>query len=122
MAASLGPLAARVIACHPKSHRAYHAEEVASAFRRYAPTEVVPEVADAAVVNSCTVTHVGEGKMRALVRRLGAAGIDARGVVGVRADVRPDVRERVRPVVAEPRAHIGRTRTAAGRRLSTIHM
>ncbi len=47
MAASLGPLAARVIACHPKSHRAYHAEEVASAFRRYAPTEVAPAVADA---------------------------------------------------------------------------
>ena len=47
MAASLGPLAARVIACHPKSHRAYHAEEVASAFRHYAPTQVVPDVADA---------------------------------------------------------------------------
>ena len=29
-----------------------------------------PDGADAAVVNSCTVTHVGEGKMRALVRRL----------------------------------------------------
>ncbi len=29
-----------------------------------------PEAADAAVVNSCTVTHVGEAKMRALVRRL----------------------------------------------------
>jgi threonylcarbamoyladenosine tRNA methylthiotransferase MtaB len=29
-----------------------------------------PEAADAAVVNSCTVTHVGEGKMRGLVRRL----------------------------------------------------
>lgn len=47
MAASLGPLAARVIACHPTSHRAYHAEEVASAFRRYAPTEVIPAVGDA---------------------------------------------------------------------------
>ena len=47
MAASLGGLAARVIACHPKSHRAYHAEEVASAFRGYAPVEVVPAVADA---------------------------------------------------------------------------
>jgi threonylcarbamoyladenosine tRNA methylthiotransferase MtaB len=29
-----------------------------------------PEDADAAVVNSCTVTHVGEAKMRSLVRRL----------------------------------------------------
>ncbi len=29
-----------------------------------------PEAADAAVVNSCTVTHVGEGKLRGLVRRL----------------------------------------------------
>lgn len=29
-----------------------------------------PRVADAAVVNSCTVTHVGEAKMRGLVRRL----------------------------------------------------
>lgn len=45
--ASLGPLASRVIACRPKSHRAYHPEEVASAFRRYAPSEVVPAVADA---------------------------------------------------------------------------
>lgn len=47
IAASLGPLARRVIACRPKSHRAYHPEEVASAFRRYAPAEVVPSVADA---------------------------------------------------------------------------
>jgi len=29
-----------------------------------------PRVADAAIVNSCTVTHVGEAKMRGLVRRL----------------------------------------------------
>jgi threonylcarbamoyladenosine tRNA methylthiotransferase MtaB len=29
-----------------------------------------PHLADAAVVNSCTVTHVGEAKMRGLVRRL----------------------------------------------------
>ncbi len=47
IAASLGPHARRVIACRPKSHRAYHPEEVASAFRAYAPTEVVPSVADA---------------------------------------------------------------------------
>ncbi len=47
IAASLGPLARRVVACRPKSHRAYHPEEVASAFRRYAPSEVVPSVADA---------------------------------------------------------------------------
>ncbi len=47
IAASLGPLAERVVACRPKSHRAYHPEEVASAFRPFAPTEVVPAVADA---------------------------------------------------------------------------
>jgi threonylcarbamoyladenosine tRNA methylthiotransferase MtaB len=29
-----------------------------------------PEAADAAVINSCTVTHVGEAKLRGLVRRL----------------------------------------------------
>jgi dihydrofolate synthase/folylpolyglutamate synthase len=45
--ASLGPLANRVIACRPKSHRAYHPEEVGSAFRHFAPAEVVPSVADA---------------------------------------------------------------------------
>lgn len=47
IAGSLGPHAHRVIACRPKSHRAYHPAEVASAFRAYAPTEVVPSVADA---------------------------------------------------------------------------
>jgi dihydrofolate synthase/folylpolyglutamate synthase len=47
IASSLGPLADRVVACRPKSHRAYHPEEVASAFRGFAPTEVVPSVADA---------------------------------------------------------------------------
>ena len=47
IAASLGPLAQRVVACRPKSHRAYHAEEVASAFRPFAPSEAVPAVADA---------------------------------------------------------------------------
>ncbi len=47
IAASLGPRARHVFACRPKSHRAYHPEEVASAFRRYAPAEVVPVVGDA---------------------------------------------------------------------------
>lgn len=47
IAGSLGPLAQRVVACHPKSHRAYHAEEVASAFRRFAPVETVPAVGEA---------------------------------------------------------------------------
>ncbi len=47
IAASLGPLAKQVVACHPKSHRAYHAEEVASGFRRYAPVDVVPAVGEA---------------------------------------------------------------------------
>jgi len=40
-----------------------------------------PEGADAAVVNSCTVTHVGEGKMRGLVRRLARANPAIRTVV-----------------------------------------
>ncbi len=47
IAGSLGPLAQRVVACHPKSHRAYHAEEVASAFRRFAPVDVISAVAEA---------------------------------------------------------------------------
>ena len=37
--------------------------------------------ADAAVVNSCTVTHVGEAKMRGLVRRLARANPALRTVV-----------------------------------------
>jgi threonylcarbamoyladenosine tRNA methylthiotransferase MtaB len=40
-----------------------------------------PEAADAAVVNSCTVTHVGEGKMRSLVRRLARRNAAIRTVV-----------------------------------------
>jgi len=37
--------------------------------------------ADAAVVNSCTVTHVGEGKMRGFVRRLARTRPEMRTVV-----------------------------------------
>ncbi len=44
IAAALGPHASRVFACRPKSHRAYTPEEVASAFRSFAPVEVVPPV------------------------------------------------------------------------------
>ena len=40
-----------------------------------------PKEADAAVVNSCTVTHVGEGKMRGFIRRLARARPDIRTVV-----------------------------------------
>jgi threonylcarbamoyladenosine tRNA methylthiotransferase MtaB len=40
-----------------------------------------PDAADTAVVNSCTVTHVGEAKMRGLVRRFGRGGPDRRTVV-----------------------------------------
>ena len=40
-----------------------------------------PEAAEAAVVNSCTVTHVGEGKMRGLVRRLARRNPAIRTVV-----------------------------------------
>jgi threonylcarbamoyladenosine tRNA methylthiotransferase MtaB len=40
-----------------------------------------PTSADVAVVNSCTVTHVGEAKMRGLVRRLARRRPDIRTVV-----------------------------------------
>jgi threonylcarbamoyladenosine tRNA methylthiotransferase MtaB len=40
-----------------------------------------PALADAAVVNSCTVTHVGEAKMRGLVRRIARARPGVRTVV-----------------------------------------
>ena len=39
-----------------------------------------PDMADVAVVNSCTVTHTGEAKMRRFVRRLRRAR--ARGTRG----------------------------------------
>src|SRR5947209_748376 len=47
MAAALGPIASRVFACRPKSHRAYDAGEVAAAFRPYAETLVIPSVREA---------------------------------------------------------------------------
>ncbi len=40
-----------------------------------------PAAADCAVVNSCTVTHVSEAKMRTLVRRIARANSGARTVV-----------------------------------------
>jgi threonylcarbamoyladenosine tRNA methylthiotransferase MtaB len=40
-----------------------------------------PDQADAAVVNSCTVTHVGEAKMRTFVRRLARQRPEVRTVV-----------------------------------------
>ena len=40
-----------------------------------------PCEADAAIVNSCTVTHVGEAKMRALIRRLARNNKELRTVV-----------------------------------------
>lgn len=47
MASALGPMASRVFACRPRSHRAYTPDEVASAFRPFAPVEIVPPVAEA---------------------------------------------------------------------------
>src|SRR2546428_14074343 len=44
MAAALGPIASRVFACRPKTHRAYDAEEVAAAFRPFAESHVIPSV------------------------------------------------------------------------------
>ncbi|MFA5895287.1 MAG: folylpolyglutamate synthase/dihydrofolate synthase family protein [Thermoplasmata archaeon] len=55
MAVALGPLASHVFACRPKSHRAYSAEEVASAFRAFAPGEAIPHVPaaiDAAILGT----------------------------------------------------------------------
>ena len=49
-----------------------------------------PRAADAAVVNSCTVTHVAEAKLRSLVRRLGRAGGPGRTVVMGCAAARDD--------------------------------
>ena len=47
MAGALGPLAGRVIACRPKTPRAFDPEEVAAAFRQYAEASVVPAVREA---------------------------------------------------------------------------
>lgn len=47
MAAALGPIANRVFACRPKTHRAYDAEEVAAAFRPFAESIVIGPVRDA---------------------------------------------------------------------------
>src|SRR2546425_1143017 len=47
MAAALGPIASRVFACRPKTHRAYEAEEVAAAFRPFAESRVIPSIRDA---------------------------------------------------------------------------
>src|SRR5438128_2082579 len=44
MAAALGPIASRVFACRPKTHRAYDAEEVAAAFRPFAESHAIPSV------------------------------------------------------------------------------
>src|SRR3989442_1057307 len=42
MAGALGPIASRVFACRPKTHRAYDAEEDAAAFRPFAESHVMP--------------------------------------------------------------------------------
>ncbi|HKZ23321.1 MAG TPA: folylpolyglutamate synthase/dihydrofolate synthase family protein [Thermoplasmata archaeon] len=47
IAAALGPLASQVYACRPKTHRAYPPDEVAAAFRTFAPVAVIPSVAEA---------------------------------------------------------------------------
>src|SRR2546428_1213225 len=47
MAAALGPMARRVFACRPKTHRAYGAEDVAAAFRPYAESSVIGPVREA---------------------------------------------------------------------------
>ncbi|HXY68791.1 MAG TPA: MiaB/RimO family radical SAM methylthiotransferase [Gemmatimonadales bacterium] len=59
-----------------------------------------PAAADAAVVNSCTVTHVGEAKLRALVRRLARRNPSVRTVVMGCAAARDDGRLAALPNVA----------------------
>jgi threonylcarbamoyladenosine tRNA methylthiotransferase MtaB len=60
----------------------YDSEVVRQALERAGATVVDdPRLAEAAVVNSCTVTHVGEAKMRGLVRRLARRRPDIRTVV-----------------------------------------
>ena len=51
--------------------RAFWSEAVRQAVEATGAVAVTdPTRADAAVINSCTVTHVAEAKLRALVRRL----------------------------------------------------
>lgn len=60
----------------------YDTEVVRQALEDAGATIVTdPGQADAAVVNSCTVTHVGEAKMRGLVRRLARRQPDIQTVV-----------------------------------------
>ena len=47
MAAALGPLASRVYACRPKTHRAFDGEAVALAFLPHAESVSIPAVSDA---------------------------------------------------------------------------
>jgi dihydrofolate synthase/folylpolyglutamate synthase len=46
-AEALGPRSKRVVACRPRTHRAFPAEDVAAAFGSHAETAIVPAVADA---------------------------------------------------------------------------
>ncbi len=60
----------------------YDTEVIRQALERAGATTVDdPAEADLAVVNSCTVTHVSESKMRGLVRRIGRKNAAARTVV-----------------------------------------
>ncbi|HKW43119.1 MAG TPA: folylpolyglutamate synthase/dihydrofolate synthase family protein [Thermoplasmata archaeon] len=44
IAAALGPMSSEVYACRAKTHRAFEPEEIAAAFRPFAPTTVIPGV------------------------------------------------------------------------------
>jgi threonylcarbamoyladenosine tRNA methylthiotransferase MtaB len=72
-----------------------------------------PEGADAAVVNSCAVTHVGEGKMRGLVRRLARRNPALRTVVMGCAAALDDGRIAALPGVAAVVAGADGARVAA---------
>ena len=70
-----------------------------------------PATADLAVVNSCTVTHESEAKLRRLVRRLGREHPAARTVVMGCAAARDDYLERSAP----RRRHHGHARRRRAR-------
>jgi len=71
MAAALGPLASHVYACRPKTHRAFAADEVASAFAPYAKAESMPLVKDAI---DAAISEAGEGQVVLITGSIYTAG------------------------------------------------
>ncbi len=71
MAAALGPRATHVYACRPKTHRAFAADEVASAFAPYAKAESMPLVKDAI---DAAISEAGEGQVVLITGSIYTAG------------------------------------------------